>query len=151
MRVPWLPALGASLALALAVACGGDSDGAGAPGAGSPVADALAGVEAEASLALKMRDIAFGRDELEAAAGRVVAITIENTGTLIHDFTIDAIPADISAAGRQRPDDFAVHVALKRREEAVLLLRVTEPGDYAFYCSVPGHRQVGMEGTLIVR
>lgn len=26
-----------------------------------------------------------------------------------------------------------------------------KPGTYAFYCTVPGHRQAGMEGTLRVK
>jgi plastocyanin len=26
-----------------------------------------------------------------------------------------------------------------------------KPGTYKFYCSVPGHRQAGMEGTLVVK
>jgi plastocyanin len=25
------------------------------------------------------------------------------------------------------------------------------PGTYKFYCTVPGHRQAGMEGTLVVK
>ena len=28
---------------------------------------------------------------------------------------------------------------------------VLAPGTYTFYCSVPGHEQAGMKGTLIVR
>jgi uncharacterized cupredoxin-like copper-binding protein len=26
-----------------------------------------------------------------------------------------------------------------------------KPGKYQFYCTVPGHRQAGMEGTLTVK
>ena len=26
-----------------------------------------------------------------------------------------------------------------------------QPGEYVFYCSVPGHREAGMQGTLSVK
>jgi uncharacterized cupredoxin-like copper-binding protein len=37
-------------------------------------------------------------------------------------------------------------------QSASKTLSVTlKPGTYKFYCSVPGHRQAGMEGTLTVQ
>jgi uncharacterized cupredoxin-like copper-binding protein len=29
-------------------------------------------------------------------------------------------------------------------------LKLTKPGKYTFYCSVPGHRSNGMQGTITV-
>ena len=155
MRVRRWIVLGLGLSLGavllIAAACGDDGPAAGDPVATAPVEDPLAGVPAEASLPLVMLDISFDRDVLEVTAGQVVEIAFEHRGVLEHNFTIDEISADVSDIGRQRPDAFDVYVALKRGEQARLLLRVTEPGEYAFYCSIPGHRQAGMEGTLVVR
>ncbi len=136
-------------ALLVAAACGDDGPATGDPAV--PDRDTLAGAPAEASLPLLMRDVSFDADVLELTVGQVFEIAFENQGVLEHNFTIDELPADISDAGRQRADAFDVHVALKRGEQARLLLRVTEPGEYAFYCSIPGHREAGMEGTLIAR
>jgi uncharacterized cupredoxin-like copper-binding protein len=30
-------------------------------------------------------------------------------------------------------------------------LRIDEPGTYTFFCTLPGHRDGGMEGTLVVK
>ena len=153
MRAQPLVLMALGTLIASASACGGDSDGdeAGTAAAVAQTADVLAGSTPQSTLSLKARDIAFDRDELEAAAGEVFVIVLENTGVLLHDFTIDEIAADVSAVGQQRPGRSDVHVPLKRDARKRLLLRVTGPGEYSFYCSVPGHRQSGMEGTLIVR
>jgi len=47
-------------------------------------------------------------------------------------------------------DDLDAHVAADRGETAPGGLSAAEPGTYTYYCSVPGHRAAGMEGTLTV-
>ncbi|MSQ41574.1 MAG: hypothetical protein EXR65_00825 [Dehalococcoidia bacterium] len=139
----WAIALLGCVALTVA-ACGGGS----APALGP---DPLAGAQPQQRLSLAARDVAFDQRELAGTAGEVIEIAIVNRGTLPHDFTIDELLGEIGNTGRERPDDHAVHVTLQRNKERLLLLRVSAPGRYPFYCSVPGHRKSGMEGMLVIQ
>ncbi len=54
--------------------------------------------------------------------------------------------------GHASPENQAdVHFALSEPGSGVVHLKANEPGEYVFYCTVPGHREAGMEGTLIVQ
>jgi cytochrome c oxidase subunit 2 len=77
---------------------------------------------------------AFDPDEIEVKAGEDVAIVLTSTD-ILHDFTIDELDA---------------HVAADAGETAAGGLRADGPGSYTFYCTVSGHREAGMEGTLVV-
>ena len=145
----------ALIALAVALVACPDGDGNGNP-AGSPTpspsptpTETLGGEAPVATLQLEMRDIAYGAEELRAPAGSVFAIEFRNRGVIEHDFTIEEFAGDASdiALGDERYD---VHVLLKRGESETLLLRVPAAGTIAFWCNVPGHRQVGMEGVLVI-
>lgn len=78
----------------------------------------------------------FDKTRAAVLAGRVT-VTLTNRSTVPHNVTI---ARDSKTLG-----------ATKTSAESTdrLTLRLA-PGDYVFYCSVPGHRQSGMEGTLIV-
>ena len=78
-------------------------------------------------------EYSFGPPTLKAAAGRTT-IRFTNRGAMEHDFVIDALNLDVMA----KPG---------RSAEATVPLA---PGTYTTYCSVPGHRQSGMQGTLTV-
>ncbi len=111
---------------------------------------------ADRTVELALEDIEFSEEALTLEAGAIVELALENTGSLEHDFTINRLgtPSAVEAGdgGSQRHGrSFAVHVALDRSDEATVRLRLEEPGEYVFYCDVPGHRSAGMEGTITVR
>jgi nitrite reductase (NO-forming) len=75
----------------------------------------------------------FVPGEIEASEGDV-AVTITNLDAFDHDFTIDELGAQLLLGPNEVVDGSF---------EAT-------PGTYVFYCSIPGHREAGMEGTLTV-
>lgn len=165
----WMPVFLAMLLVAAILAfaaCNGDGNEAGETPTGEEHTDAEgveepnAYVEAapkEALTLIEMTSFAYTPSVIEVGAGEVLEIAIQNAEPTLHDFTIDNIDADvhISYLGgtdqRQEPDrDADVHFALTELASGVVHMKVDEPGEYEFYCSVPGHREAGMEGTLIV-
>ena len=64
-------------------------------------------------------------------------ITLTNIGYLAHNFTIDAL--GIQEAMSQTGDSVTITIS----EDA-------KPGAYEFYCSMPGHKEAGMVGTLTI-
>ena len=126
-------------------------------------ADAFAYLEAapkDQLYLVEMTNFAFTPEVLEVGAGEVLEIAIQNVEAILHDFTIDEIDADVHVSylggtgqhlHAESQPQADVHVALTEPGTGVVHLKITEPGEYVFYCTVPGHREAGMEGTLIVR
>jgi uncharacterized cupredoxin-like copper-binding protein/mono/diheme cytochrome c family protein len=78
-------------------------------------------------------DVGWDPKQLTIGTGpQTIAIT--NTGTSLHDFTIDELDIKVDL-----PAGETTNVEIN-----------AEPGTYTFYCSIPGHREAGMEGTLTV-
>ncbi|HEY1296926.1 MAG TPA: copper-containing nitrite reductase [Chloroflexota bacterium] len=77
----------------------------------------------------------FNPTSLQLPSGKKVSITLQNNGAVEHDFTVDALGVKVSApAGKSATADFTLD----------------KPGTYDFYCSIPGHKEAGMHGTLSV-
>ena len=94
----------------------------------SPIADGALRIEVTAT------SFEFDPHEITVEAGEDIAIVLTSDDTL-HDFTIDELDA---------------HVAADEDETAEGGFTADEAGRYAYYCSVVGHRDEGMEGTLVV-
>ena len=106
---------------------------------GGESAATAAPAEATSSLppvAVEGGDLFFNPTTFTAEQGQTIALT--NSGALPHNFAIegynDAAPVDMpngQTANWVVPADLA-------------------PGDYTFYCEIPGHREAGMVGTVTI-
>jgi plastocyanin len=131
-------AVTALAALGLA-ACGGGDDNETTPAA-TPAATAPAG-GGGAALDVSTpsgSDLAFDQKSLSAKAGNVT-INFDNKQPLQHDVAV----ADSSGKILGQTD-------LVSSGTTSTTVNLTA-GTYTFYCTVPGHKEAGMEGTLTVK
>ncbi len=83
-------------------------------------------------------DLAFDQKDASAKSGSVT-INFDNKQPLQHDVAV----ADSSGKVLGQTDLVSQGTA-----NATVDL---QPGTYTFYCTVPGHKEAGMEGTLTVK
>jgi plastocyanin len=160
--VPLFALLLAAMALA---ACGGGDD---TSGDTSPVGGAIEEAEDKAGEGKEEAEDKAGeaKDEAEggsAGSGSAIDVEADPSGSLA--FTTDSaeakagkdtvnftnsspVPHDVRIESSGGEDIGGTEVISEGNESATVELK---PGKYTFYCSVPGHRQAGMEGTLTVK
>jgi len=80
--------------------------------------------------------LSYNTKQLSAHAGPI-AITMTNMSPLEHNVTVARGSTVLGATPTFKGGARTLTLTLK-------------PGTYTFYCSVPGHRQAGMEGTLTI-
>ncbi|HWV24015.1 MAG TPA: cupredoxin domain-containing protein [Thermomicrobiales bacterium] len=87
-------------------------------------------------IVIAAEDIQYDVTELTVPAKTDVKITVVNNGFIQHDFVIDELGVSIGPLGSGERAEVVINA---------------EPGEYTYYCSVPGHRDAGMEGKIIVK
>lgn len=121
----------------------------------------LAGCSAKANapaaaLAVKIENSAFSTKEMTVEKGKTYQLSLENKDVQLHDFSIEKISVKVDGAkgadhghsGTKEPD---LHVAAEAGKTATLSFAAQQPGTYTWFCSVPGHKEMGMTGKLIVK
>ena len=126
----------AVVALSLAVAaCGGDDDDEADEPAAEETTEDTTGGGGGTTLELAADPggaLAFDQTELTAPAGDIT-IHLTNDAQIPHNVEVEDAGVSDTVTGA----DTSLDVTL-------------EPGEYVFFCAVPGHREGGMEGTLTV-
>ena len=126
----WAVISAAVMAATLLLAgCGGGEGGDG----DDEKADAAPAAPGARDIEVTATSFSFEPSDIEVDVGEDAAIVLTSKD-IPHDFTIDELD---------------LHVPTGARKTSEGGLHVTKAGTYTFYCTVPGHRSAGMEGTLV--
>lgn len=79
-------------------------------------------------------EFSFSPSSITVNKGDKVKLTFKNVGDVIHDFTIDELGVKTRI--------------LESGESQTIEFTADKSGTFNFYCSVPGHKEAGMEGEL---
>jgi uncharacterized cupredoxin-like copper-binding protein len=135
-------AIAALAALGLA-ACGGGGDNNETTAASTPASTAPAGGGGGGGSTVNISTpsgstLAFDQKDVSAKAGSVT-INFDNKQPLQHDVKVeDSSGQEVGGTDLVSSGTATATVNL-------------QAGTYTFFCSVPGHREAGMEGTLTVK
>ena len=154
-----------TLVLSLAVLAGPVSAGPGASGHGPGNSGFAAGEPGNPkkparTVVITMREgdgtMFFNHNHVEVRRGEQIRFVLQNSGELDHEFVLATTKENDKHAElmKKQPemehdDPNAKRVAPKKSGE--LIWRFTKAGTYEFACLIPGHREAGMHGTVVVK
>jgi nitrite reductase (NO-forming) len=86
-------------------------------------------------LSLTASEFAFDQPTLRVSPGQHVRLSLQNRGVIQHNLHVEGSSASLQAdPGQTARGEFSFDT----------------PGTYEFFCSIPGHKDAGMSGKLIV-
>jgi uncharacterized cupredoxin-like copper-binding protein len=91
--------------------------------------------------------------EIIAKKGQPISLILKNNDLIDHDLEIKKIPLaeelEKHHEGHSSSSaDFHLHASANKQTS--LTITPTQKGTFAFYCTIPGHKEQGMTGVLIV-
>ena len=95
-------------------------------------------------------------DRIEVRKGEQIRFILQNTGELDHEFLLATTEENLKHAEvmKKYPDmehDDPNGKRLKPKGKSEIVWRFTKAGEFEYGCLIPGHREAGMIGKIIVK
>ncbi len=100
--------------------------------------------------------MAFSPGRLEVARGEQIQFVLRNVGELDHELVIGTEEENLRHAVEMAAHPDMVHEdpnakRLRPKTSGVLRWQFTQAGEFEYACLIPGHREAGMVGTIVVK
>ena len=98
----------------------------------------------------------FIPDRLEIKRGEQIKFVLRNNGELDHEFVLATAEENVKHAEEMKKNPEMEHddpnsKRLAPQKANEILWRFSKAGEFEFGCLIPGHRESGMIGTIIVK
>ena len=143
-RLTILLVVGSISVAALAAACGG----------GSSNTPTSTPAKPDQTVTLQAKNVKFLPDKLTIPMGSVIELKLENLDATEHDVQVDGLDANVMSGGSMSAGHggsaMMVAVHTKANQMGSVVFTANKKGTYNFYCTIAGHKEAGMVGTLTV-
>jgi uncharacterized cupredoxin-like copper-binding protein len=100
--------------------------------------------------------MAFAPSKIQVRLGEQVRFRLANNGTLDHEFVLATLTENLKHAVEMAKNPDMEHddpnmLRLKPQANGEIVWRFTKSGEFDFSCLIPGHRDAGMTGTIVVK
>lgn len=98
----------------------------------------------------------FNHSHITVRRGEQIRFMLVNEGELEHEFVLATVDENVKHAKEMEKNPDMEHddpnaKRLKPNKKGELLWRFTKRGEFEFACLIPGHREAGMIGKVIVK
>lgn len=98
----------------------------------------------------------FVPDRLEVKKGEQVKFVLRNGGELEHEFVLATTADNLKHAEEMKKNPDMEHddpnaKRLNPKKSGDLVWKFTKAGEFEYGCLIPGHREAGMIGTIVVK
>jgi len=98
----------------------------------------------------------FVPDRIEIRRGEQIRFQLRNNGEVDHEFVLATLEENLKHAEEMKKNPDMEHddpnaKRLRPKATGAIVWRFTKAGTFDFSCLIPGHREAGMTGTIIVK
>jgi uncharacterized cupredoxin-like copper-binding protein len=98
----------------------------------------------------------FIPERVEVRRGEQIKFMLRNNGELEHEFVLATATENVKHAEEMQKNPDMEHddpnaKRLKPKMKSELVWRFTKRGTFEYGCLIPGHREAGMTGTIVVK
>ncbi len=105
-------------------------------------------------------EMSYSQKELHLNKNTPYRLRFENKGKILHDWNVSEILVKNVVKTKEKGkhdhhhsnahDPKNLHIAADSNSTSEIAFTILESGAYEYYCSVPGHKEAGMKGTIFV-